>query len=62
MTNDTRFWNATERAEADFTGSADVSRFRRKMRKLGHDWDAIADRIASIHPRLSKQEKPDDQG
>ena len=47
-----RFWEATERAEQDFTGRADVRDFRRRMRSLGHEDDVIADRVDSIHPDL----------
>lgn len=49
---DTRFWNATERAEEDFTGRADVREFRRRMKRLGHPDEVIRDRIAAIHPHL----------
>lgn len=50
--NDTRFWNATERAEGDFTGRADVREFRRHMKKLGHPIEVIRDRVEAIHPEL----------
>lgn len=50
--NDELFWEASERAEEDFTGRADVVEFRRRMRKLGHDSDTIRDRVDSIHPAL----------
>lgn len=50
--NNTRFWNATERAEGEFTGSADVSEFRRHMRRLGHPIEIIRERVEAIHPEL----------
>jgi hypothetical protein len=52
LMSDTRFWNATEQAESDFAGRADVSEFRRRMRKLGHGTEAIRDQVESIHPEL----------
>lgn len=50
--NDTRFWNATERAESEFTGAADVRAFRRRMKRLGHPVDVIRERVEAIHPDL----------
>lgn len=50
--NDTRFWNATERAEQDFTGRADFREFRRRMKRLGHDNLVIRERVDAIHPDL----------
>lgn len=47
-----RFWNATERAESDFTGRADVREFRRRMKRLGHDLCVIRERVEAIHPEL----------
>jgi hypothetical protein len=49
---DDRFWAATERAEENFTGAADVAEFRDRMMKLGHDSSVIRDRVESIHPDL----------
>lgn len=51
-----RFWRATERAEGDFTGRADVSEFRRRMKRLGHDDATIEERIEAIHPTLARKE------
>jgi hypothetical protein len=56
--SNTRFWNATERAMADFTGNGDLPAFRRHMRRLGHDWSVIRDQVESIHPRLLPQWRP----
>lgn len=50
--NEARFWNATERAESDFTGDGDVRRFRRRMKRLGHDEAVIRERVESIHAWL----------
>lgn len=51
--SEARFWNATERAEGDFIGNPDVVAFRRRMKRLGHPDDVIADRIEAIHPELA---------
>lgn len=51
--NDTRFWNAVERAEQRFTGSADLPEFRRHLRRLGFDASVIAERVEAIQPRLA---------
>lgn len=61
MDVDDRFWKATERAEANFTGSGDVAEFRRHMKRLGHDDETIRDRIEAIHPSLGtlKEDNPD---
>jgi hypothetical protein len=50
-----RFWSATERAEQDFTGDADVRRFRRRMKRLGHVDSVIKERVEAIHPELLKE-------
>lgn len=50
--SDDRFWAATERAEEDFTGRADVREFRRRMRRLGHEEAVIRERVKAIHPEL----------
>lgn len=52
MKDDSRFWAATERAEGDFTGRADVAEFRRRMRRLGHEDSEIRERVEAIHPHL----------
>jgi hypothetical protein len=52
MDEDTRFWNATERAEQDFTGRADVREFRRLLKRLGHEESVIRERVEAIHPEL----------
>lgn len=49
---DVRFWNATLRAEEDFTGRADVAEFRRRMRRLGHELSTIRERVEAIRPEL----------
>jgi hypothetical protein len=50
--SDTRFWNATERAEDDFTGDGDVRRFRRRLARMGHEHSVIRERVEAIHPHL----------
>lgn len=49
---DNRFWSATERAEQEFTGVGDVRAFRKRMRALGHENEAIRERVEAIHPSL----------
>ncbi|MCP3729294.1 hypothetical protein M9978_02535 [Sphingomonas sp. MG17] len=50
-----RFWTATERAEENFTGVGDVTWFRRRMLRLGHEASIIRDRVETIHPDLVGQ-------
>jgi len=47
-----RFWTATERAEEDFAGRADIVEFRRRLRRLGHEDSTIRERVEAIHPHL----------
>jgi hypothetical protein len=53
--SETRFWNATERVEQEFTGAGDVREFRRRMRRLGHEPGVIRERVEAINPDLLKE-------
>lgn len=53
--NDDRFWAATEHAEGDFVGEADVRSFRRRMRRLGHEDAIIRERVEAIHSDLVEE-------
>lgn len=52
MTDDDRFWAATERAEERFTGDHDVLEFAQRMRRLGHEHEIVRERVEAIHPEL----------
>lgn len=43
-----RFWDQTDKIERDFVGDCDIVRFRRRMKRIGHQSDVIEDRLAEL--------------